>query len=167
MAKKSKKEKERLSASSDSNATIPGAPNYKPYQALAPAKGEHTNPKVTPQAPKGAALSPQPKPLLPQLPPSHKVTKPEPGTSGSSFHIPKGATKGEGTLHKALKLTASFLHQLSNHQLSNHEPMHQLPKVANSTGFRTINGHCYSLRSTKTRFTTSPSHTRTSVWLEK
>jgi hypothetical protein len=97
MGKKSKKEK--LPASSETNA-IPGAPNYKPYQAPAQAKGEQNNPKVTPQVPKGAELSQQPKPkqtlptsLTPQHPPSLKVAKPEPGTSGNSFHIPKGGDK--------------------------------------------------------------------------
>jgi len=94
--KKPHKDKERPPGSSESTKATTAKPTSTP------AKGSHNNPKVTPQAPKGAVPSQQsgsgPKPAPTNAPNNATINnnvpaKPTTGASGNTFHIPKGGDK--------------------------------------------------------------------------
>jgi hypothetical protein len=91
--KKPHKDKERPPGSSESTKATTAKPT------LTPATGSHNNPKVTPQAPKGAVPSQQsgsgPK-LTPTNAPNNATNNAQAkaiGVGESTFHIPKGGDK--------------------------------------------------------------------------
>jgi len=163
--KKPHKDKERPSGSSESTKATTAKPTSTP------AKGSHNNPKVTPQAPKGAVPSQQsgsgPKPTHSNASTNATITtnnnvpaKPITGTSGNTFHIPKGGDKRGRDPSLGSKASGLSMVPPPSKQPRTYATLTRL-RVMN-IAFKNTIGRNYNLEFTKTPSTTSPSPTTTS-----